>query len=83
MSAKAQVLVRLSEADVEFIDSRVGGARKRAAYLRRLLAHDRKRAERAELEEMFAAAAASLTQEEREEEREERRVLVNGFANRP
>lgn len=77
-----QILVRLSAQEARFLDQRAGGASHRAAFLRRLLARERARAERAELRAMFADAAASLTPAERKAEGRERRMLVGGFAGR-
>jgi hypothetical protein len=78
-----QVLVRLSAPEARFLDQRAGGASHRAAFLRRLLALEQVRAERAALRTIFAEAAASLTPSERAAEGAERRRLVGGFAGRP
>lgn len=80
-ASSAQVLVRLSPDEARFLDSLAGTPRERAATVRRLLAAERARRERAEMAQMFAHAAAGRTEAERAQDRAERRAIARGFAN--
>lgn len=73
-----QISVRVPEELDRWLQTRAGGSRKKAAFIRELVERERAAERERDLLEMFNQAAAELT----DADRAERERLVNAFSNR-
>jgi hypothetical protein len=76
MATDVQVNVRLDHELNEWLEEEAGGRRRRAGFIRELLARERRRARVDELRHMFDEAAGDVD----DHERAEREALVEAYS---